>query len=101
MEFTMLTKTKLALAAVLFAGSATIAAAQEADPNLLNRYPQYNGVVAAAPKTTNFQSSAVSLRNGRHAVQNQAIESRQPEIGNRDATNFAYDSAPLISGGGY
>jgi hypothetical protein len=64
MENSMLTKTKLALAAVLFAGSASIAVAQDADPILLNRYPQYNGVVTQAPQAT-FQSSAVSLQRGR------------------------------------
>jgi hypothetical protein len=91
----MLTKTKIALAAVLFAGSASLAVAQEADPNLLNRYPQFNSAVTQAAQPS-FKSSAVSLKSGRHAVRNQ-----QTEIGNRDAGNTAYDSAPLISGGGY
>jgi hypothetical protein len=36
----MFTKTTLALALVL--GTASLAVAQDADPNLLNRYPAYN-----------------------------------------------------------
>jgi hypothetical protein len=90
----MLTKTKIALAAALFAGSASIAVAQEADPNLLNRYPQYNGIVAQAPQAK-FNSAPVALR------QDGVLRTHQDEIGNRDARDFRYDSAPLISGGGY
>ena len=52
----MLTKTKIALAAVLVAATASVAAAQEFDPNLANRYPAYNGPVAGT-----FQSAPVSL----------------------------------------
>ena len=52
----MLTKTKIVLAAVLFAGTASIASAQEFDPNLANRYPAYNGPAAA---TQSFQSAPV------------------------------------------
>lgn len=44
----MTTKIKIALATMLLAGSASLAAAQEFDPNLLNRYPGYNGSVEAA-----------------------------------------------------
>lgn len=61
----MLTKTKIALAAALFAGTASVAVAQDADPNLLNRYPSYNGIVAAAPQAT-FQTAAVKLERHRH-----------------------------------
>jgi hypothetical protein len=85
----MLTKTKLALAAALLAGTASVALAQDADPNLLNRYPSYNG---AASQGT-FQSAPVGLRQDRTV--GQVREGRpQPQI-------FHYDSAPLISGGGY
>jgi hypothetical protein len=40
-------KTKIALIAALVAGTASIASAQEFDSNLANRYPTYNGPVAA------------------------------------------------------
>lgn len=70
----MLTKTKIALAAVLLAGSATFAAAEGYDPNLANRYPayadpvysggSYAGPVARAPHGV-LQSAPVRLQDGR------------------------------------
>jgi hypothetical protein len=88
----MLTKTKLVLAAVLVAGTASLAVAQEADPNLYNRYPADNGPVAAAPQGT-FQSAPVGLNQDRNVGQ---VRQGRPQ-----AQTFHYDSAPLISGGGY
>jgi hypothetical protein len=88
----MLTKTKLALAAVLVAGTASLAVAQEADPNLYNRYPADNGPVAAAPQGT-FQSAPVGLSQGRNVGQ---VQRSRPQV-----QTFHYDSAPLVSGGGY
>lgn len=96
----MLTKTKLAIAAALFASTASVALAQDADPNLLNRYPGYNGAngvqdspVVVAPRT--FQSAPVALR------QDGAIERAPRATGGRpQVQTFHYDSAPLISGGG-
>ena len=60
----MMTKTKIALAAALVFGSASVALADgEFDPNLGNRYPAYNGAIAAPDA---FQSAPVALhRNGR------------------------------------
>jgi hypothetical protein len=58
----MLTKTTLALALVL--GAVSFAAAQDADPNLLNRYPAYN-------MTKQGWSASFTTRNvamGHHAV---------------------------------
>ena len=46
----MLTKTKIALAAVLVAATASVATAQEFDPNLGNRYPTYNGPAVQGPR---------------------------------------------------
>jgi hypothetical protein len=46
----MFTKTAL-VAAVIF-GTASVALANEADPNLLNRYPSHNGTTQAAPAFT-------------------------------------------------
>jgi len=65
----MLTKTKIALAAALVLGSASVALADggEADPNLLNRYPAYNGAVTsqgAVQTQRTFQSAPVALRRG-------------------------------------
>src|SRR5262249_26323076 len=59
----MLTKTKIALAAALVFGSASVALADgEFDPNLGNRYPAYNEP-AAAPGA--FREAPVALhRNG-------------------------------------
>jgi hypothetical protein len=59
----MLTKTKIALAAALVVGSASVALADsEFDPNLGNRYPAYNGGIVAQGT---FQSAPVALhRNG-------------------------------------
>ena len=88
----MLTKTKLVLAAALLAGTASAALAQDADPNLLNRYPGYNGAVTAAPQGT-FQSAPVGLRDGSTIGEAQTRRSQ--------VQTFHYDSAPLVSGGGY
>jgi hypothetical protein len=70
----MLTKTKITLAAVLLAGSATVAAAEGYDPNLANRYPAYAdpfypgasraSPVARAPRGV-LQSAPVRLQDGR------------------------------------
>jgi hypothetical protein len=104
----MLTKTKIALAAVLVAASASLAVAQDADPNLLNRYPAYNGAhgvgdsdeivvprtAQSAPRT--FQSAPVGLYQGREINQAPLAAAGRPQV-----HTFRYDSAPLISGGGY
>jgi hypothetical protein len=57
---TMLTKTRIALVAALVIGSAPLALADgEFDPNLGNRYPGYNGPIAAQGA---FQSAPMALR---------------------------------------
>jgi hypothetical protein len=72
----MLTKTKIALAAAVFAATSSAALAQGYDPNLANRYPglaapgAYGYVANAnAPTRLNgaatFQSAPVQLRQGR------------------------------------
>ena len=95
----MLTKTTLALAFVL--GAVSFASAQDADPNLLNRYPAYNGAHGVgdsdelvAPRT--FQSAPVGLYQGREIGSAPTARSGRPQV-----HTFRYDSAPLISGGGY
>ncbi len=77
----MLTKTKIALAAAVFAATSSAALAQGYDPNLANRYPGLAdpgvyGYVAGgnAPTQLNqgqapgaaFQSAPVRLRQGRN-----------------------------------
>ena len=72
----MLTKTKIAFAAAVFAASSSAALAQGYDPNLANRYPGMAapGVYgysadANAParlnRATTFQSAPVRLHQGR------------------------------------
>ena len=97
----MLTKTTLALAAALVAGTASLAVAQDADPNLLNRYPAYNGAngvsdspVVVAPRA--FQSAPVGLYQGREIGSAPTASAGRPGV-----NTFRYDSAPLVSGGGY
>jgi hypothetical protein len=90
----MLTKTKIALAAVLVAATASVAMADgEFDPNLGNRYPAYNG--PAAQYHQGFTSSNVRLGNGGYVNQG-IVSSGRPQV-----HTFHYDSAPVISGGGY
>jgi len=69
----MLNKTKIALAAALVLGSASVALADgEFDPNLGNRYPAYNGPVAGPGTFYNapvagraFRSAPAALHHGR------------------------------------
>jgi len=89
----MLTKTKIALAAVLVAATASLASAQEFDPNLANRYPAYNG--PAVQGAQGFTSSEVRLGNRGYANQG-FVTTARPQV-----HTFHYDSAPVISGGGY
>jgi len=96
----MLTKTTLVLAAALVAGTASFAAAQEADPNLLNRYPTYNGAYGVgdsaelvAPRT--FQSAQVGLYQGGDVGRARLATGGRPQV-----QTYRYDSAPLVSGAG-
>ena len=71
----MNTKTKLTLAAALFVGTTSLAAAQGFDPNLANRYPALADPVAAAPHVSAHQnrtlrSAPVGLYQGRNVQQN-------------------------------
>jgi hypothetical protein len=67
----MLTKTKIALAAMIVAATSSVALATEFDPNLANRYPAYADPIAAAPRTAlrsapvRMQSRNASLPTGR------------------------------------
>lgn len=57
--------TKIALTAAIIFGTASVALASEADPNLLNRYPGYNMTKSVAAPV--FTTSNVAL-TGHQAV---------------------------------
>src|SRR5258708_26444927 len=71
----MNTKTKLALAAALFVGTTSFAAAQGYDPNLANRYPALPNPAAAATQASarqnrTLRSAPVGLYQGRNVQLN-------------------------------
>ena len=93
----MLTKTKIALAVALLAGSVTVAAADGYDPNLANRYGR---PVARAPYGA-FQSAPVRLQKGSTylpATNPPVDEVNQNDWYNTDARDKA--SSPYAGGGG-
>ena len=88
-----MTKTKIALAAVLFAATSSAAFAQGFDPDLANRYPGYAapgtyGYVAGANTPTDlhaasgvtFQSSPVSLQQHRKVRRQSAPALQQRDV---------------------
>jgi hypothetical protein len=100
----MNTKTKLALAAALFIGTTSFAAADGYDPNLANRYPAYANPVAAAPQVSAHQnrtlrSAPVGLYQGRDVRLNsqRSFSTSQDPI-SVDAHDHA--SSPYAGGGG-
>jgi hypothetical protein len=110
----MLTKTKIALAATLFAATSSVAMAQGFDPNMANRYPhlanpEAHGYVEGAnapvrmhqaPNAT-FQSAPVRLQQGRNA----GVTNEQPSSSYWGPTEVDVDRADRASspyaGGGY
>src|ERR1044072_549167 len=85
----MFIKTKIALAAALIAGTASIAMADgEFDPNLANRYPAYNGPVAST-----FQSAPVSLERRGH------LRSAPVRLQNQDTFGGQFQE-PITRGAG-
>jgi hypothetical protein len=99
----MFTKTKIALAATLFAATSTVAMAQGFDPNLANRYPHLADPIVHAPQATasrgTLQSAPVRLQQGRNVgVTNEQSSSwGQTEI---DIDRADRASSPY-AGGGY
>ena len=93
----MLTKTKIALAATLFAATSSGAMAQGFDPNMANRYPSYANPITAAPQATaprgTLQFAPVRLHQGR----NVGLTNNQSEI---EANRTDRASSPY-AGGGY
>ncbi|MEA2872665.1 MAG: hypothetical protein QOH67_2641 [Hyphomicrobiales bacterium] len=101
----MLTKTKIALAATLFAATSSVAMAQGFDPNLANRYPHLANPIAQAPQATaprgKLQSAPVRLQQGRNA----GVINEQPSSSYWGPTEIDVDRADRASspyaGGGY
>jgi hypothetical protein len=63
----MFTKTTLALALVL--GTVSFAAAQDSDPNLLNRYPAYNMTMQVWSQSLTTRNAAMGHHAGGEHVQ--------------------------------
>ena len=105
----MNTKTKIALAAVLFAGTTSFAAAQGFDPNLANRYPAYANPAAAAPHASahqnrTLQSAPVGLYQGRNAYQSRNVQLNNQRSFGASQDAFSVDvhdkaSSPYAGGG--
>ena len=105
----MNTKTKIALAAVLFAGTTSFAAAQGFDPNLANRYPAYANSAAAAPQVSAHQnrtlrSAPVGLYQGRSAYQGRNVQLNNQRSFGTSQDEFTVDvhdkaSSPYAGGG--
>jgi hypothetical protein len=76
----MFTKTKIALAATLFAATSTVAMAQGFDPNMANRYPSYADPVASVPQ-------AISPRGKLHSAPVRLHQGRNPGVTN-DQSNW-------------
>lgn len=98
----MLTKTKIALAATLFAATSSVALAQGFDPNMANRYPGYVNSSASAqtvaPRGT-LQSAPVRLHQGRNVgLTNPAIIDRG-QTSEFDADRNDRASSPYAGGG--
>ena len=106
----MLTRTTIALAAVLLAGGATVASAEGYDPNPANRYPAYADPIYAAPSYVGpvaraphgaLQSAPVRLRSGgtyAPATNPPVDEIRGNDWYNTDVHDKA--SSPFAGGGG-
>ena len=102
----MNTKTKLALAAALFVGTTSLAAAQGYDPNLANRYPGLANPVAAAPHASAHQSrtlrsAPVGLYQGRQGRNVQLNNQRSFGASQDPISVDAHDhaSSPYAGGG--
>jgi len=93
----MLTKTKIALAAMIVAASSSLAFAEGFDPDLANRYPAYAN--PTGPQAT-FQSAPVRMMQGR----NVALPTGQSAAPRGQVSPFEIDrndhaSSPYAGGG--
>jgi hypothetical protein len=95
----MLTKTKIALAAMIVAATSSVALAEGFDENLANRYPAYANPVAAAPHGA-FQSAPVRMLQGRNvALPTGRIGSPAPQSDPFEIDRSDRASSPYAGGG--
>ena len=94
----MLTKTKIALAAMMFAATSSVALAEGFDPDLANRYPVYANPVAAASHGT-FQSAPVRLQSRNVALPTGRIGSPAPQSDPFEIDRSDRASSPYAGGG--
>ena len=93
----MLNKTKIALAATLILGGASVALADgEFDPSLSNRYAVQNGAIAGQDT---FQSARVALNRKGQLRTNRVRLSRDGAMSNQTSQETVYPQSP--AGGGY
>jgi len=96
----MLTKTKIALAATLFAATSSVAMAQGFDPNMANRYQSYASpnasVQTIAPRGT-LQSAPVRLQDRNVGLTNPTADTRWASPVDVDRADRS--SSPYAGGG--
>ena len=92
----MLTKTKIALAAMIVAATSSVALAQEFDPNLANRYPAYADPIASHGT---FQSAPVRLQGRNVALPTGRISSPAPQSDPFEIYRSDRASSPYAGGG--
>jgi hypothetical protein len=92
----MLTKTKIALVAMIVAATSSVALAEGFDENLANRYPAYANPVAAHGA---FQSAPVRLQSRNVALPTGRIGSPAPLSGPFELDRSDRASSPYAGGG--
>ena len=92
----MLTKTKIALAAMIFAATSSVALAEGYDPDLANRYPAYANPTAAH---ATFQSAPVRLQSRNVALPTGRIGSPAPQSDPFEIDRSDRASSPYAGGG--
>jgi hypothetical protein len=92
----MLTKTKIALAAMIVAATSSVAFAEGFDPDLANRYPAYANPAAAH---STFQSAPVRLQSRNVALPTGRIGSPAPQSDPFEIDRSDRASSPYAGGG--
>ena len=92
----MLTKTKIALAAMIVAATSSVAFAEGFDPDLANRYPGYANPIAAHGT---FQSAPVRLQGRNVALPTGRIGSPAPQSDPFEIDRSDRASSPYAGGG--
>jgi hypothetical protein len=91
----MLTKTKIALAAMIVAATSSVAFAEGFDPDLANRYPAYANPAAHGT----FQSAPVRLQSRNVALPTGRIGSPAPQSDPFEIDRSDRASSPYAGGG--